>query len=163
MASAVDGISIEEGKSGNSAEMTRVGAQWDWNKRWFDNGGWHLGGYWDADIGYWRGKAAIGYNKDITEIGFTPVFRYQRNDKILGLIPYAEGAVGIHFLSGTQIYLNRKFGSSFQFGDHLGVGMLFGSRSQYDLGYRFQHLSNGSIKQPNQGINFNQIRFAYHF
>ncbi|TAN71966.1 MAG: acyloxyacyl hydrolase, partial [Gallionella sp.] len=30
-------------------------------------------------------------------------------------------------------------------------------------GYRFQHLSNGSIKQPNQGINFNQIRFTCHF
>ncbi|MDP1996021.1 MAG: acyloxyacyl hydrolase, partial [Gallionella sp.] len=46
---------------------------------------------------------------------------------------------------------------------HVGVGARFGDRRQFDLGYRFQHLSNGGIKKPNQGINFNQIRFAYHF
>ena len=35
--------------------------------------------------------------------------------------------------------------------------------AKYDLGYRFQHLSNADIKKPNDGINFNQIRFSYHF
>jgi hypothetical protein len=31
------------------------------------------------------------------------------------------------------------------------------------LSYRYQHLSNAGIKQPNQGINFHLLRFQYHF
>lgn len=54
-------------------------------------------------------------------------------------------------------------GIAFQFGDHLGVGMIFGDRGQFDLGYRFQHVSNADIKKPNSGINIQQIRFAYLF
>ena len=29
--------------------------------------------------------------------------------------------------------------------------------------YRLQHLSNAGTSQPNDGINFNQIRFSYYF
>jgi hypothetical protein len=54
-------------------------------------------------------------------------------------------------------------GSAFQFGDHLGAGLVFGGHGQFDLGYRFLHLSNADIKRPNNGINFQQVRFAYHF
>jgi hypothetical protein len=158
---AVDGVSIEAG-NGNATDMMRVGAQWDWHKKWFDNGSWHLGGYWDASIGRWRGYAAIGNNQKITDFGITPVFRYER-DSIFGISPYVEGAVGFHLITTTFINADRKFGSSFEFGDHVGAGIRFGSTRQFDLGYRFQHLSNGGIKKPNQGINFNQIRFEYHF
>jgi len=38
-----------------------------------------------------------------------------------------------------------------------------GEHQQFDLGYRFQHLSNGGIKKPNQGINLNEVHFIYHF
>jgi len=31
----------------------------------------------------------------------------------------------------------------------------------YDLSYRFQRISNGNIKHPNDGINFHQIRLQY--
>ena len=159
---AVDSISVEDG-NGNATDMVRAGVQWDWQKRWFDNGDWHLGGFWDASIGEWRGHAAIGGNQKVTDFGLTPVFRYQRNSSVFGILPYVEGAIGFHLISPTYINSDRKFGSAFEFGDHVGAGFRFGSREQYDLTYRFQHLSNGGIKKPNQGINFNQIRFAYHF
>ena len=161
MAFAVDGVSIEAG-NGNATDMMRAGLQWDWQARWFDTGYWHLGGYWDASVGSWHGKAAIGGNQNIIDFGITPVFRYQR-DSIAGITPYVEAAVGIHLISRTYINADRKFGSSFQFGDHVGAGFLFGGKGEYDLEYRFQHLSNAGIKKPNQGINFNQVRFAYHF
>ena len=121
-----------------------------------------MSGYWDANLGYWHGHSSACENNDILDIGFTPVFRLQQN-RMSGLAPYAEAGIGFHFLSDTSINADRKFGSSFQFGDHIGVGLRFGKKHQYDLSYRFQHLSNGGIKQPNQGINFNQIRFSYHF
>ncbi|HEX5364976.1 MAG TPA: acyloxyacyl hydrolase [Gallionella sp.] len=56
-----------------------------------------------------------------------------------------------------------EYGSALQFGDHLGAGVRLGEHQQFDLALRFQHLSNGDIKQPNHGINLNQVRFASHF
>ena len=39
----------------------------------------------------------------------------------------------------------------------------FGERYRYDLSLRLQHLSNGGLAHPNPGINFLQMRLAYHF
>jgi lipid A 3-O-deacylase PagL len=80
---AIDGVSFDYGLSDSSnlsVNLYLVGVQWDWNKKLIGAGNWHLGGYWDLN-----------------------------------------------------------------------------------LGYRYQHLSNAGIKQPNQGITFNQVRFQYHF
>jgi hypothetical protein len=158
---AVEGASIEYG-NGEATDMMRVGLSWDWDTQWFTGGDWLLTGYWEASLGAWRGNSANGSNRTVTDIGITPVFRFQQKNPG-GLAPYAEAAIGFHLISPTSIYANRRFGSAFQFGDHVGVGVRFGDRRQFDLGYRFQHLSNGGLKKPNQGINFNQIRFAYSF
>ena len=120
---------------------------------------WHVGGYWDLGIGYWRRDALPGENENIWEIGFTPVFRIQRNT-LTG--PYAEAGIGAHLLSRTQIG-DKRLSTKFQFGDHLGFGYRFGVKGAWDLGYRFQHLSNASIKSPNDGINFHQVRLQYRF
>ena len=162
---AIDGISFEYGdsdSSNSSVNAYRVGAQWDWNKKLIEAGNWHLGGYWEANLGYWDNRSNGRTADELFDIGFTPVFRLQQNS-ITGLSPYAELGVGIHFLSRTSVSTQRQFGSSFQFGDHIGAGLRFGDRGRYDIGYRYQHLSNLGIKQPNQGINFHQLRLQYHF
>lgn len=160
-ASAVDAVSVEYG-NGDGADMARVGVVWNWDRQWFSDGNWLVTGFWEASLGSWRGHSAAGNNQTVVDVGFTPVFRLQQKNPD-GIAPYAEAAIGFHMITPTFIYSNRRFGSSFQFGDHIGFGMRFGDRQQFDLGYRFQHLSNAGIKKPNQGINFNQIRFAYHF
>ena len=160
-ASAMDGVSVEFG-NGDATDMTRAGLIWNWNRQWFTEGEWHVTGFWEATIGTWRGHSNAGNNQDIADIGITPVFRFQKKNPS-GMSPYLEGAIGFHLISKTFINADRKFSTAFQFGDHLGTGVRFGDRQQFDLGYRYQHLSNGSIKKPNQGINFNQIRFGYHF
>ncbi|OGS99391.1 MAG: hypothetical protein A3F73_00810 [Gallionellales bacterium RIFCSPLOWO2_12_FULL_59_22] len=159
--SAVDGASVEYG-NGDATDMARAGLICNWDKQWFAEGDWHVTGFWEATLGTWNGHSNAGNNRDIVDIGITPVFRFQKKNPS-GMSPYLEGAIGFHLISKTSINADRKFGTAFQFGDHLGAGVLFGDRRQFDLGYRFQHLSNASIKKPNQGINFNQIRFAYHF
>jgi hypothetical protein len=155
----VDGFAAEIG-NGESVDMGRISVQWDWNRRLLQWSDWHLGGYWDLAAGYWRrGSVAAGENRDLYDLGFTPVFRIQPN----GLAgPYAELAVGFHLLSETSIG-DKHMSTNFQFGDHVGVGYRFGTKQAYDLSYRFQHLSNAGIKNPNPGINFHQIRLQYHF
>ncbi|OGS93994.1 MAG: hypothetical protein A3K04_08070 [Gallionellales bacterium RBG_16_56_9] len=158
---AVDGVSVEYG-NGGAADMARVGMLWNWDKQWFTDGDWLVAGFWEASLGSWRGRSAAGNNQTVTDVGITPVFRLQQKNQS-GFAPYAEGAIGFHLITPTLIYANRRFGSAFQFGDHVGVGVRFGKHRQFDLGYRFQHLSNGGIKKPNQGINFNQVHFSYYF
>jgi len=156
---AVDGVAVELG-SGDGADMGRVALQWDWNKRWLQTQNWHVGGYWDLGLGYWKDDGvAPGRNDEIVEIGLTPVFRLQQND-LKGF--YGELGIGAHFLSKTSLG-DQRFSTSFQFGDHLGAGYRFGAKGAFDLSLRYQHLSNGSIKKPNDGINFSQVRLQYHF
>lgn len=158
---AVDGVSVEYG-NGDAADMARVGMLWNWDKKWFTEDDWLVACFWEASLGSWRGRSAAGNNQTVTDVGITPVFRLQQKNPS-GFAPYAEAAIGFHLITPTFINADRKFGSAFQFGDHVGVGVRFGKHQQFDLGYRFQHLSNGGIKKPNQGISFNQVRFAYHF
>jgi len=164
-ARAVDGIALEYGRSdsyGASVDIVRVGVQWNWATRWALGANWHIGGYWDLAFGYWANDSAGRTNSSILDLGFTPVFRLQQST--LGAVsPYLEAAIGFHLLSESSVTTQRKLGTRFQFGDHLGVGVRFGERNEFDLGYRYQHLSNAGIKQPNQGINFHQLRLQYHF
>ena len=75
---------------------------------------------------------------------------------------YLEGGVGAHVLSDLDVGTGRDFSTRFQFGDHFGAGFRFGADERFDLGLRFQHLSNGGLRNPNPGINFLLLRFAYH-
>lgn len=156
---AVDSMAVEGG-GGDGADMARVAVQWNWNKRWLQGSDWHVGGYWDLGLGYWWWRdGALGENEGIAEIGFTPVFRVQQNN-LRGF--FGEAAIGVHFLSENTLG-DKRFGTGFQFGDHLGIGYRFGDRGRYELSLRFQHLSNGRIEKTNDGINFGQARFRYHF
>ena len=158
-AHALDGMSVEIG-GGDKVDMARVGVQWDLKKRWFQGAEWHLGSYVDAALGYWHyGRATSSQHEDIVELALTPVLRVQPN----GLVgPYVEAGLGFHLLSHSSIG-DTRMSTAFQFGNHIGAGYRFGARASYDLGYRFQHLSNASIKRPNAGINFHQIRLQYNF
>jgi hypothetical protein len=164
-AQAIDSVSAvySHSDSGNvNVNMYRVGVQWDWNKKLVEMGNWHLGGYWEADAGYWSNSSFARTHANILDIGFTPVVRFQQTTRS-ALSPYFELAAGMHLLSATSLNDQRKFGSSFQFGDHVGVGARFGDKGKYDLSYRYQHLSNAGIKGPNQGVNFHELRLQYHF
>jgi lipid A 3-O-deacylase len=147
-AHALDGASFEAGRGDERTDLWRLGLQWRWDKRWLEAGGWHLGAYWDVQLGAWNN------GRDITDLSLTPVFRYQRSSG--RAIPYAEAAIGFHMLSNHQITSGRIFSTRFQFGDHLGAGVRFGP---HDVGLRIQHLSNGGIARPNPGINFLVLRY----
>src|SRR5688500_11631458 len=121
-AAAVDGIATELGRADGN-DMARVAIQWDWAKRWFQTQSWHLGGYWDLGLGHWRrGSVRPGQNDAITEIGVTPVLRFQPND-LRG--PYLEAGIGFHLLSETSLG-DKRFSTMIQFGDHAGLGYRFG-------------------------------------
>ncbi|HSI24846.1 MAG TPA: acyloxyacyl hydrolase [Methylotenera sp.] len=156
---AADGVAILIG-SGQDANTMALSVQWDWEKRWFTEGDWWLGGYWELDGSYWKGKKQ-GAN-DIYGLGITPVLRLQRST-INTIMPYIELGIGAHLLSEKTVNDDKSLGTNFQFGDHLGAGILFGQDLNYDLGYRFQHYSNAGLSNENPGINFHELRIRYNF
>ena len=157
---AVDGIAITGG-SGPDAHKAAVSLQWDWKKRWFTEGDWFLGGYWELSGSYWKGDGPSP-EKDVYGIGFTTVFRFERN-AMNGLAPYVEGGIGVNQFSTTKIHGDKSMGTTFEFGDHIGLGLRFGENLNYDIGYRYQHYSNASISDNNGGVNFNEVRLRYNF
>ena len=156
---AVDGVAVIAG-TGEDADMMAISVQWDWEKRWFTEGDWWLGGYWELDGSYWKGEDR-GAN-DIYGIGITPVFRLQRSE-INHVMPYIELGIGAHVFSEKTVHDDKRMGTNFQFGDHIGTGIRFGQYLNYDLGYRFQHYSNAGISNSNPGINFHELRLRYNF
>lgn len=160
---AVDGIALTYGDA-QRADVQRVqaAAQWHWDRYLLERGDWRLDGYWELMAAGWINDEPEATNSGLWELGFTPVFRLQRT---LGsaLSPYAEAGVGAHLLSASSVTAGRRFSTAFQFGTHIGVGVRFGSRHAYEVGYRFQHLSNANIRKPNDGIEFHEIRLGYWF
>jgi lipid A 3-O-deacylase len=162
-AQAVDSASLELGFGDEDTETLRAGLQWNWQRRWFAERSWALGAYWDLQIGRWSGPLRPGQQpQTVWDIGITPVFRLERAERTR-VVPYLEAGIGFHVLSDLRINFKRVFSTRFQYGDHLAAGVRFGEDHRYDMSLRLQHLSNGGLARPNPGINFVQLRLAYHF
>lgn len=147
--------------SGSKVRMARVGVTQDWDAQWFKSNGTHLGGYWDASFGAWRGTQARnipGARQELVDIGLTPVFRFQ-NDSKKGF--YVEGGIGFHLLSHTYNNNDDALSTAFQFGDHIGVGYVF--KNNWEIAVKMQHFSNGGIKKPNSGVDYGVIKLAYRY
>jgi lipid A 3-O-deacylase len=156
-AMALDGYVAEIG-GGEGINSARIGMIRQWDKQWLTEGHWHLTGYWEGSVAVLRDDSSKG--KTFGDIAFTPVFRFRPNASG-GPQPYWDMAVGLHLLSRTGVNDKNDLGSALQFGPLVGVGLTFGEKSQYDFGYRFQHLSNGDIKEPNDGLNLHLVRLTY--
>jgi hypothetical protein len=161
-ARAVDGVAIELGTGDEDSTRGGLAVQWDWQRELVGIGNWFLGGYWEVSASYWNGEEGRSGNGSLAEIGVAPVFRVQPRTPISGVTPYLEGAIGLHLFSETE-FGDRDFDIPFSFGDHLGAGMRLGAEGKFDVGYRFQHLSNCSIGDSNPGINFHLVRLGYRF
>ena len=162
----IDGVGLEGGFSDDddNGEGSRGGAYlvWDWPVKWFQYGHWYLGGQWELSASYWDGDEGDTGNGSLGDFGITPVFRIQTDAPYGAIWPFVEGAVGAHFFTDTE-FGDLHFGINYSFGDHLGAGVRLGETGQYELGYRYQHLSNAGLSHHNNGINFHLLRLVYHF
>lgn len=161
----VDGISLTLGNDQDSidADIYRLGLQNRWARTWFNEGAWNMGGYWDAEIAYMEADAAPGENGELYDFSLTPVFRLQRDTTLSsGVSPFAEAGIGAHLFSETSL-ASENLSTAVQFGSLLGLGLGFGKRGQYELAYRYQHISNANIKTPNDELNLHMLRLGYSF
>jgi len=155
------GVQVAGGVADHDIKKADLGVVWDPNWTWWEIGGFHFTVVGEAHVSYWRSTADDAVHPNIFEVGLTPVIRFVRSSGTIR--PFIEAGVGIRLLSHTRITDTLSVGSAFQFADMVGVGAIFGSHQNYQAGFRFQHLSNGGIKEPNPGINFSQLYLQYNF
>jgi hypothetical protein len=156
----LDTASVDVG-TGASVQMIRFGVQHDMNEEWFKSNGNHITMVWDFSIAQWRGNAyrnVAGQHQNITVIGATPTFRWQMDNK-KGW--FGELGIGYHLFSELYNNDSNRLSTAFQFGDHLGIGYVFDNK--WEATAKLQHYSNASIKKPNSGVNFFQLKLARPF
>lgn len=78
-------------------------------------------------------------------------------------MPFVEASVGARVLSHASTSDQHQFSTAFQFSDMVGVGVAFGPKQAAEAGFRFQHISNAGIKEPNPGSNFYAGYLRYRF
>lgn len=159
----VDSISLITGTDDDSldSDILGIGIQNQWQRKWFTDGAWYVGGYWDLELSHVEVDTAD--NNDLLALGITPVLRMQRDASLSnGVSPYAEAGLGAHLLTDTRLG-DLRFATAFQFASTVGLGLGFGTRGQYELSYRFRHLSNADIKTPNDDLNLHMVRLGYAF
>jgi lipid A 3-O-deacylase len=147
---APDGIAVS-GANGNQTDIFGIGTYWNslcacapLKALGFDT---RLA----AQVAYWHGKERPTDHESLWEASVTPYLRWMT--PAMGPVAlFAEAGVGASFLSATRINTERHFGSSFQFNEQGNIGIAFGPRNRYELAGFVRHVSNGGIKQPNNGI-----------
>ncbi|MCR4470014.1 acyloxyacyl hydrolase [Burkholderia sp. SCN-KJ] len=157
------GVQVAAGTSNNHdvhEDKVDLGGVWDPHWSWWAIAGWHFTAVLEGHAVYWHSSTSEVHD-NIFEFGVTPVLRFIKGSGAIR--PYVEAGVGVRLLSHPSFSSRYTMSSAFQFADMVGLGASFGSRQQYQAGFRFQHLSNASIKEPNPGIDFEQLYVQYNF
>jgi len=106
-----------------------------------------------AELAYWRGHEHPAVNRTIWDASLTPLFRWSGMDMGTARL-FIEAGLGAHLLSQTRINTERVFSTAFQFGEIGVIGLGLGDRHRYEIGAFIQHVSNGAIKEPNNGLTY---------
>lgn len=160
-APAIDGVAISVGDGLGDVDMLRVSLLARQHDHRADGAGWNLRIHWEFGLAYWRAYDADTGVEEIYNANVTPVLRFSPTHRT-GIRPYVEFGLGFHVLTEDRIE-DRTLSSTYHFGSHLGVGVVTSSDRRFDLGLRYQHLSNASLETPNPGIDFAIARVGWMF
>jgi lipid A 3-O-deacylase len=155
------GVQFAGGVANHDIKKADLGVVWDPGLNWWEIGGFHFTLLGEGHVSYWHTTEDHAVNPSIWEFGLTPVLRFVKSSGYIR--PFIEAGVGVRLLSHARMTENFTVSTAFQFADMVGVGAIFGEHQNYQAGFRFQHLSNASIKEPNPGINFSQVYLQYNF
>lgn len=144
------------GRARETSTVT-LGLQWDWHRAWRPGEDSLVSAYGELSVGHWRADEGGG-RAIVTQIGFTPVFRYWRSGSKAGW--FLEGAVGVNVLTPVYRTRHKRFSTAFNFGDHVAFGYRTPGASGWEWSLRLQHFSNAGIEHPNPGENFVQLRWT---
>ena len=151
----IDEISFGIGEEKNDdINIYRLGLKKDFGRQFLANlSGW-LSGYFEGSLNYWHHT-----DDDIYAAALSPVFVYYFGVGNNSVIPYMEAGIGVCLISETSI-ADVDMTTAFQFEDRIGGGI---RTEKLDFNFRYMHYSNGSMAQPNDGIDIWIGTLSYRF
>ena len=108
--------------------------------------------------GAWQAKSESTFSHSAWDVAFVPMMHW-RYPVSAGTRLDLEFGIGPAYLSQSNIG-NREKGSNFQFSDHFGVGVS-SADGHWRAGFAFRHISNLSIRTPNNAVDFKGIALEW--
>jgi lipid A 3-O-deacylase len=151
----IDEISFGIGEEKNDAiDIYRLGLKKNFGRQFLINRTGWLSGYFEGSLNYWHHT-----DDDIYALALSPVFVYYFGADTNTVIPYIEAGIGVAVISDTEIG-GVDMTTAFQFEDRVGAGV---RTEKLDFNFRYMHYSNGSMSQPNDGIDIWIGTLSYRF
>ena len=91
-------------------------------------------------------------------VSLGPVWRLPINSRSL----FVELGFSPTLLSGSS-FNGRDVGGNFHFTSSAALGTTFGARDSVALSLRIQHMSNGSLRNTNPGMDMIGLNIAFNF
>ncbi len=154
-----DAVMVQAAVAPHGTAAAGVGAVWDWGWQWPRRA--LFTGQTELILSHWRADAVGGGSQSLQQMTLLPVFRLNLDQ---GRSPwYLELGIGASYLSRDYVTPNKTFSTRWNFYDMVGGGYKFGTNNKHELGLRYVHISNLSIRKPNPGEDFLQLRYAMKF
>ena len=152
-------VYLQRDVASHGTDAFTLGATLPWGEWQKPLGSGVLSGFWDAYVSRW---SYDGVGRDhLWLLGLTPTLRWTPDE---GRSPwFFQAGIGVTVSDHLYRSVDKQFSTAFNFASHLGVGLRFGQERRQEVMLRVQHLSNASIKSPNPGINYVQMRYGYHW
>lgn len=150
-------LTVKYGQDGHDYQYTGAGLRFDpiWSR---DAGNYAIDLRPAIEIGHMRYSGQSAGPSGLTEgggLGFVHIERAQGTWR-----PYAEAGFGLTFFSNDRLG-TRDFSIHNQFTEQIGLGVNY--RDRWSVGWLFSHYSNGGLKEPNSGIDLQQIVLNLYF
>lgn len=139
------------GGGGYGAHSYHLGL--DWRQAWRELGAGQLWYGMGVNGSYWESG-----NDDLLQLSLVPMLHY-RFEHSGGWTPFLLAGVGPAWISETRLGSNN-LSSQFQFSSRAGIGVAV---ARHSLAVEGWHLSNGGIKEPNDGISTWNLIYRYDF
>ena len=108
--------------------------------------------------GAWQADGGSSYAHHAWDVAFVPMLHW-RTPVAANTRFDVEFGIGPAYLSESNVG-NRQKGSNFQFSDHFGLG-LSSADGHWRVGFAFRHISNLSIKTPNNAVDFKGVALEW--
>ena len=117
-----------------------------------------LKGHWEFGINTWNSSVKNAEQPQGVILRAIPVYSIEPVSSS-NVTPYTEFGIGINLLSSSTI-ANTQKSSQFHFVQYLGAGVRI---DQFQIGYRFAHISNAGINLPNPATDIHSLNVSYLF
>ncbi|QHI98845.1 acyloxyacyl hydrolase [Xylophilus rhododendri] len=164
-ASASNGIYLQYGKAGSDSNTNAYTLGVTKPMDWFGSRtlwGTQATGFWDLYGTYHVSDRNNGGEYKTWLAGLTPTFRLRFDEGRSNW--FVDGGVGVSYTDVLyRSNAGKEFSTRFNFGSHVALGYTFGAQREQEISVSFLHYSNASIKKPNPGENYVQLRYAHSF